>query len=562
MSDNPTKEEIEKEIPRKATLPEDEQLLLDTALQESDQLLARSLHDDQRRRFRRRLIWSLTLVMGGIVMSLIVIAIMAGWFAVSTPVTADADKAWPETTDEQWQERLSAVKQSDPWNVGAEIGMDLVRIPGDRPYKILAANWKRIPSSARKQILKGFTPGMMGNKKTHSRFFDVMHLGMSDSDAGVRGYAATYIEMQGLPNFEHDPKGYARWRMQNKGRSAQEIVDDVKLAAPDTNQRADLRTENADTLAAAGWQLWQQRNFSAATGKFEAAVRLDPQAANAWNGLGWSRFNGGESEQAVAAFEKCVALQPRHPAALNGLGQIYLMWKQYAEAEKYLLLAAPQAPAAWYGLARLYLLEEKFSEAKPWIEKIVAQNPGDKNVQRMANAAAARKLDEELRRLIEPPGKPRANSADATRGWAMFQQGKMRTAERLFRRALKADAENLSALNGLAFCLLNQGKHEQAQPLFEKYLAKEKDAPGPMNGLARCLKANGKVDEAIAIWERMIDSSPGPNAATTGLAQTYLERKQYAKAARHFQELVDADPDNTFFRRGLENAERGLAENE
>ena len=50
MSDNPTKEEIEKEIPRKATLPEDEQLLLDTALQESDQLLVRSLHDDQRRR--------------------------------------------------------------------------------------------------------------------------------------------------------------------------------------------------------------------------------------------------------------------------------------------------------------------------------------------------------------------------------------------------------------------------------------------------------------------------------------------------------------------------------
>ncbi len=417
MSDNPTKKEIETEIPSKATLPEDEQLLLDTALQESDQLLARSLHDDQRRRIRSR--W-LVLLIGGVVMFALLLVILFGGFALSLPDAADG------------KETLSTVEA----------------------------------------------------------------------------------------------------------------------------------VERAETLAAEGWQLWQQQKMVAAEKKFEASVKLDPQAANAWNGLGWSRFNSGESEQAVAAFEKCVALQPRHPVALNGLGQVYLMWKDYDEAEKYLLLAAPQASAAWHGLARLYLLQEKFSEAKPWIEKLAAQNPGDESVQRMLQAVVAGKLDDDLRRMIEPPGRPMAGSADVARGWAMFQQGNMRSAERLFRRALNADAENLSALNGLAFCLLNQGNHEQAQTLFEKYLAKEKDAPGPMNGLARCLKASGKVDEAIAIWERMIESSPGPNAATTGLAQTYLERKQYGKAARYFQELVDADPDNAFFRRGLENAEKGLAANE
>ena len=335
-----------------------------------------------------------------------------------------------------------------------------------------------------------------------------------------------------------------------------------ELAEAKGNKPTAAEMEQAEGLTVAGWELWNQREFSAAAGKFEAAVQLDPEAANAWNGLGWSRFSGGESEQAVAAFEKCVALQPKHPAALNGLGQIYLMWKQYAEAEKYLLLAAPQASAAWYGLARLYLLEEKFSEAKPWIEKIIAQNPDDESIQRMAKAVKAGKLDDELRRIIEPPGKPKSISADATRGWAMFQQGKMRTAERLFRRALEADEENLSALNGLAFCLLNQGNHEQAQPLFEKYLAKEKDSPGPMNGLARCLKASGKVDEAVKLWERMAKLYPGPNAAAVGLATTYLERKEYAKAAKHYEELVASAPDDANFRRGLESAKKGLAAGE
>lgn len=417
MSDNRAKKEIETEIPRQATLPEDEQLLLDTALQESDQLLARSLHDDQRRRLRRR--W-LALLIGGVVMFALLLVVLFGGFALSLPDAADG------------KETLSTVEA----------------------------------------------------------------------------------------------------------------------------------VERAETLAAEGWQLWQQRKMVAAEKKFEESVKLDPKGANAWNGLGWSRFNGGNSEQALAAFEKCVALQPRHPAGLNGLGQVYLMWKQYAEAEKYLLLAAPQAPAAWHGLARLYLVQEKFSEAKPWIEKIAAQNSADATVQRMLQAVEAGKLDDQLRRLIEPPGKPRANSADATRGWTMFQQGKMRTAERLFRRALEADTEDLSALNGLAFCLLNQGNHKQAQPLFEKYLAKEKDAPGPMNGLARCLKASGKVDKAIEIWEQMAQLYPGPNAAAVGLATTYLERKEYAKATKYYQQLVDSDPDNASFRRGLENAEKGLAANE
>ena len=281
------------------------------------------------------------------------------------------------------------------------------------------------------------------------------------------------------------------------------------------------------------------------------------------HGMDWdvSRFNSGNSEQAIEAFEKCVALEPRHPAALNGLGQVYLFWKEYDRAEKYLLLAAPQAPAAHYGLARLYLLQEEFKKALPWAEKIAASNAQDENSQKMLAAAKAEKLDDDLRKLIEPLGKPTKNSADAAKGWQMFQSGRMRTAERLFRRALEADKENLSALNGLAFCLLNQGNHEQAKPLFEQYLEIEEDAAGPMNGLARCLKAEGKVDQAIELWEQMAEKYPGPTAANTGLAQTYLERKEYSKAIKHYELLVKSDPKNKFFQQGLEAAQAGLNSN-
>ncbi|MCA9231862.1 MAG: tetratricopeptide repeat protein [Planctomycetales bacterium] len=399
----------------KTPIPEIEQEILDTALLESDQLLARSLHDDERRRKRRRLTLLSLLLLGGVVMSAIVIGIMTGWLAVSAPVAAQNE------------------------------------------------------------------------------------------------------ESQGL---------------------------------------------TADELAAQGWKLWQQQNLVEAEKMFSRAVALDARNTNAWNGLGWSQFNSGKSEQALDAFEKCVALEPRHPAALNGLGQIYLMWKDYAQAEKYLLMAAPQAPAAHYGLARVYLLTGEFKKALPWAEKTVAGNSEDKAAKQMLAAAKAGKLEDDLRKLIEPPGKPKLGTADTQRAWQMFQSGRMETAERLFRRALKEDKENLSALNGLAFCLLNLGNHDQAKPLFEQCLAKEADAPGPMNGLARCLAAEGKVDEAITLWEKMAEKYPGPTAATTALAQTYLERKEYAKSAKYYKVLLEAEPGNKAYQRGLSSAELGLSTSE
>ena len=140
--------------------------------------------------------------------------------------------------------------------------------------------------------------------------------------------------------------------------------------------------EKAEGLSQEGWTLWQQQKFADAAAKFDQAVELDPDAANAWNGLGWALFNSGEAEPAEKAFLKCVELEPKHPAGLNGLGQLYLSWRDYKKAEPYLRKAAPNAPAAWYGLGRLYLLTGKYPAAANWLKKAAAQQPADPTLQR------------------------------------------------------------------------------------------------------------------------------------------------------------------------------------
>lgn len=151
-----------------------------------------------------------------------------------------------------------------------------------------------------------------------------------------------------------------------------------------------------------GWQLWQAGKLAGAEAKFQQAVQLAPDSANAWNGLGWAQFNAGDSAAAETSFQKAIAVETNQPGALNGLGQIYLSQRKYDDAEKFLLQAAPQAPAAWFGLARLYLLQGKFEQAEKWAKNIVDSGQGDETTMNMLEAARARTMSEGLRLILEP----------------------------------------------------------------------------------------------------------------------------------------------------------------
>ena len=186
---------------------------------------------------------------------------------------------------------------------------------------------------------------------------------------------------------------------------------DAQAKSPTKPTREQI--QQAEQLTAEGWQLWQKQKMLPAAEKFEIAVKLDPGAENAWNGLGWARFNSGQAESAITAFEECIKLNPKHPAALNGLGQVLLSFQEYKDAEKYLKRAARyNASAAWWGLAQLYLIQGDYKKAQPWAAKIVKQTPDDETAQQMLDAAKAGELPDDLRAMIEPTGKRRTPKSD------------------------------------------------------------------------------------------------------------------------------------------------------
>jgi tetratricopeptide (TPR) repeat protein len=305
-----------------------------------------------------------------------------------------------------------------------------------------------------------------------------------------------------------------------------------------------VSSDSSAKLTQEGWQLWNSQQFDQAAEKFEQAVKLAPKNTNAWNGLGWSQFNGGQNAAAVKSFKKAIALEPKHPAALNGLGQIAFFQRDYKEAEKYLLKAAPQAPAAWYGLAKLYLLEGDYDKAKKWAQKLVDSGDADDGAKQMLKAAEAKKLDPQLRKLIEPPVPAGDEQANALRGWQLFRQGRNAEAKEVFEQVLAADPANGAALNGMGWCLLNSGEAAEAKPYFEKVIAADPAASGSLNGLARVLEIEGDLDGAIKIWEDMIVRFPDATAVPWELADAYMEKGQYDKALPLLEKLAEANPGN------------------
>lgn len=311
------------------------------------------------------------------------------------------------------------------------------------------------------------------------------------------------------------------------------------------------KADQALALSSEGWQLWQSQKFEQASDKFRQATALDPNNANAWNGLGWAEFNGGDEKAAESAFKQCLAIQKNHRAAMNGLGQIAFAHHDFAAAEKDWLAVAKDAPAASEGLAKLYLLQGKFEQASKYADMAAASPGADPFARQLAEAAKSGKLDPQLKAELEPAAPA---SSDVMRGWAQLNQGHLNQAAEIFRKVIAQNPQDAAALNGLGFALINLGKPAEAKPQFEKCLQLDPNEAGARNGLALCLKAEGKVDEAIAEWQKMVNTPPTPNAGTAGLATTYFERKQYDKATPLLEQLAKADPSNPQWKELLDQA--------
>ncbi len=118
--------------------------------------------------------------------------------------------------------------------------------------------------------------------------------------------------------------------------------------------------------------------YATALAKFQQAVQLNPDLAEAWNYVGYTNRKLGNYDEALSAYEKALTLKPGYPDALEYRGEAYLALNRIADAKQaYLELFAGNRKLA----------DKLLSAMKGWVA--TRRAPGGGATAGAGNATAA-----------------------------------------------------------------------------------------------------------------------------------------------------------------------------
>lgn len=192
---------------------------------------------------------------------------------------------------------------------------------------------------------------------------------------------------------------------------------------------------------------------------FEHALALDPNCADAWNGIGRVNYNVGTPEAAIAAYECAIAIDPHCDHAYYGIGLLFS--------------------------ARLC----KYEEAIAAFQRGVAANPGESY-------------------LVNAIGETYARMGDFDKAIAILQQ------------SLEKNPADTFASGWLSMLFLRQGKYAEALDLTQRENA-VKEAHSPQRVIGMIHNHLGDRELAITHLERAIALKAQDYEARAALAQVY-----------------------------------------
>ena len=129
---------------------------------------------------------------------------------------------------------------------------------------------------------------------------------------------------------------------------------------------------------AKAWLANEQNDFEQAVIEYREALKLDPQFAEAYNGLGVAYFNQDDEEAAIESFRKALQLSPNLIHARINLAMAYFEQGQIDEAireNERALVINPDIAEVHFNLALGYQGRHEFARAIEEYQKALRINP-------------------------------------------------------------------------------------------------------------------------------------------------------------------------------------------
>ncbi|MEO6601567.1 MAG: tetratricopeptide repeat protein [Polyangiaceae bacterium] len=257
--------------------------------------------------------------------------------------------------------------------------------------------------------------------------------------------------------------------------------------------------------------------MSQAEGAYNEALKINPKAARALNGLGDALYRAGRFSEAQARFEASTQADPDDLSAKIGVAKSKLALERVEDAASTLKKLRDTYPtsvpvAYWYGRA----LEAGGSRAlAETVYRGALKTPS--HDPQMVDVYIALALlqsqqgnnDDATKTLADA----RANLPDLpvirkALGDVALSQGRYAPAIKEFRQAVALDNEDLGAKFKLGVALRRDGKFEEAGKSFDDVSAVDKDYPGLALERGLLYEASGRLPEALKEYEGALPKAP------------------------------------------------------
>jgi putative PEP-CTERM system TPR-repeat lipoprotein len=308
------------------------------------------------------------------------------------------------------------------------------------------------------------------------------------------GFAPATIR---LAELEYD----ARRKEQANG-----LVDSV-LAKQPTNPRA--------LVVKGGWLLSEQK-LDDALARAEAAVKADPQFADAHFLLGSVRAQRHEREKAIESFREVLRLNPKDGRADKAMSALSLQGGQREDSLKFAEEAAKARPGD--AAARLLLIRTL-----------------------LANGDVAR-AHTELQKIM--PALVNVAEAHVLMGHIQLAEKNAAGARQSYERAMELDPKSIQALGGLVQLDAAAKQLDQAQRRVDDALARSPDNPQVLLLAARTYATKADNARAESLLKKAIEVDPSYMQAYGLLGQLYFRQGKLDQARTQFQQLADKRPND------------------
>ncbi len=286
-----------------------------------------------------------------------------------------------------------------------------------------------------------------------------------------------------------------------------------------------------------GIELAVQQKLEEAVDSFRQALRVRPEYARAHFGLGIALQYQGNLDEAAASFQRAAHLRPDHAEAHCHLGYALLHQGQpvvaVASLQNALRLRADY-PEAHHSLGTALMSLGRLEEAVNHFQQALRIRPNySAALLELGNAFRVQERLDAAVTSYRQAVRIRPDHAEAysNLGNALRELGQFEEADSCLRQALRLKPDYAEAAYNLGVSLWSQERLEEAAICYRRAIGLKPDYSEAHLNLGNCLKAQGQVDDAIAAYRTALELKPAAANFHSNLILTLLYHPHYDQRA-------------------------------